>query len=147
MVVVPSSCVIDTANDSVSVVRDAAERCGYSFSVVEGTDGLYVGTESFGAAQRALSATSAAPCMLRLDPDTLTFDADYQVALEPLVGDIPAGTLVPGSEPGKAYLRALDFAKLGYTIETPSSLPLTRRIAALTAAIEAALRMLCERPA
>ncbi|MGH7956561.1 MAG: M14 family metallopeptidase [Opitutaceae bacterium] len=46
--------------------------------------------------------------------------------------------------PEAIYLRA-HHTRLGYTIETPSSLPLARRIAALTTAIEAALRALCER--
>ncbi len=108
--------VIDTTNDTATVVRDPAERCGYSFSVVEGADGIYVGTESYGAAQHALSAATQAPCMVRLDPQTLTFDADYQVALSDLVGGAPAGTLVPGPEIGKAYLRALDEGALGMTI-------------------------------
>ncbi|MCA9576386.1 MAG: hypothetical protein R3B40_04735 [Polyangiales bacterium] len=109
--------VIDSADDSATLVRDEDERCGYSFSVVEGTDGLYVGTEAFGAAQHALSMGTAAPCMLRFDPDTLTFDDTYQVALESLVGDVPAGTLVPGPTAGTAYLRALDFATLGFTLD------------------------------
>ncbi len=109
--------VIDSADDTATIVRDADDRCGYSFSVVEGTDGIYVGTEAFGSAQHALSAGTAAPCMLRLDPDTLEFDEDYQVALESLVGDVPAGTLVPGPSAGTAYLRALDFTALGVSLQ------------------------------
>jgi hypothetical protein len=46
--------------------------------------------------------------------------------------------------PESIYLRA-HHTQLGYTIETPSSLPLARRIAALTAAIEAALHVVGER--
>jgi murein peptide amidase A len=46
--------------------------------------------------------------------------------------------------PESIYLRA-HHTRLGYTIETPSSLPLSQRIAALSAAIEAALRTLCDR--
>jgi hypothetical protein len=44
--------------------------------------------------------------------------------------------------PESIYLRA-HHTRLGYTLETPSSLPLAQRIAALTAAIEAALSTLC----
>jgi hypothetical protein len=47
--------------------------------------------------------------------------------------------------PEAIYLQA-HHTKLGYTIESPSSLPLDRRIEVLTTAIEAALRLHCQRP-
>ena len=47
--------------------------------------------------------------------------------------------------PESIYLRA-HHTRLGYTIETPSSLPLEKRITALSIAIETALRNICERP-
>jgi protein MpaA len=48
------------------------------------------------------------------------------------------------SWPESIYLRA-HHTQLGYTIETPSSAPLERRVAALSAAISAALNELCPR--
>ena len=48
------------------------------------------------------------------------------------------------SWPESIYLRA-HHTQLGYTIETPSTLPLALRIAALTTAVEAALRIAGER--
>ena len=47
--------------------------------------------------------------------------------------------------PESIYLRA-HHTRLGYTIETPSSVPLDQRIHALSIAIETALRSICERP-
>lgn len=46
--------------------------------------------------------------------------------------------------PESIYLRA-HHTQLGYTIETPSSLPLEERVAALIIAIESALQVVCER--
>jgi hypothetical protein len=55
-----------------------------------------------------------------------------------------ADPLLRDAWPESIYLRA-HHTQLGYTLETPSSLPLAQRIATLGAAVEAALRVVCER--
>jgi murein peptide amidase A len=55
-----------------------------------------------------------------------------------------ADPLLRDSWPESIYLRA-HHTQLGYTIETPTSRPLAQRIRALTAAVEAGLRGICER--
>jgi predicted deacylase len=55
-----------------------------------------------------------------------------------------ADPLLRESWPESIYLRA-HHTQLGYTIETPSSLALTQRRAALTTAVDAAVRILLER--
>tara|TARA_B100001750_G_scaffold230460_1_gene226924 strand:+ start:2175 stop:3494 length:1320 start_codon:yes stop_codon:yes gene_type:complete len=108
--------VIDTTDDTAELVRDPAQRCGYSFSVAEGTDGLYVATEAYGAASHALGDSEFEPCMVRFDPEAETFDASYEQDLTALVDGAPAGTIVPGPAAGQAYLRVLDESALPCTL-------------------------------
>lgn len=106
--------VIDTTTDTATVVKDT--RCGWARDGVKGADGkIYVGTEAFGAAAFKLDATKAgAPCMIRFDTSTRTWDSllvEFDAVVNPgTAGDV-AGMLVPGAN-GKAYVRVLD-ATLG----------------------------------
>lgn len=99
--------VVNTQTDDVTVIRD--DRCGYVRDGALGPDGLvYVATEAYGAAVRRLGADNAAePCMLRLDPDTLELEADYEVALNALSEGAPTGSLMRGPD-GATFLRVFD---------------------------------------
>lgn len=108
--------VIDTETDETKVVRDPDGECGYSFSVVQGGDVLWVGSEAYAAAYWAITGDEAArPCMKILDPETLEFGGNavyFDLAIE-----AAAGTLVPGPTATKAYLRYLSEDDLGMTLE------------------------------
>jgi hypothetical protein len=71
---------------------------------------------------------------------------DGRAVAEPGIIRPIADPLLRETWPESIYLRT-HHTQLGYTIETPSSLPLARRIAALTAAMEAALPIVGERKA
>lgn len=109
--------VIDSADDSATVFRDPMDRCGYTFSIAEGTDGIYLASESYAAANHALDDSAPAPCMVRFDPETETFDETFQQDLTALVGGTAAGTVVPGPTAGEAYLRVLEESELPCTVE------------------------------
>lgn len=101
--------IVNSETDEATLVTD--ERCGYVRDGVQGPDGkIYLATEAYGAAVHRLNpANAAAPCMLRFDPATSQFDADFHVELSTLFGGGTAGALIrgPGDEP---YLRVLDEA-------------------------------------
>jgi hypothetical protein len=99
--------VVDGATDEVTVVTDT--RCGYVRDGALAADGkIYLATEAFGAAvHRVNSANAPAPCLLRFDPATATFDAGFQVALSSLFDGATAGSLIRGAG-GSVYLRVLD---------------------------------------
>lgn len=112
--VLPESAmvVVDTRDDTAKVV--VRQGCGWARDGVFGTDGLlYLATEAYGAAAHHLDPDKAgAPCMIRFDPSTDTYDEDYLVALDDVVdpdneGDV-AGMLLPTGQAGEAYLRVLD---------------------------------------
>lgn len=100
--------VVDTTTDAVTVVRHDG-RCGYVRDAVVGADGLvYIATEAFGSAAWRLNTERASePCLLRFDPNTKSFDADYDVKLSSLVEGGVAGSLA-ASASGTAYVRVLD---------------------------------------
>jgi protein MpaA len=75
--------------------------------------------------------------------ETATVIDGFAVA-EPGIIRPAADPLLRDSWPESIYLRA-HHTQLGYTIETPSSLPLAQRIRTLTTAVESALRGICER--
>lgn len=119
---------IDTESDTLTYATD--DRCGYVRDGVVGADGMiYLATEAFGAAAYHVNSMAApAPCLLRFDPETLAFDADFFVALETLTGST-AGTLLPAGQ-GSAWLRVLDTSLTEVTPETAprllASLPVWR---------------------
>lgn len=98
--------VIDTNTDEATIVEDT--RSGYVRDGVLGSDGkLYVATEAFGSAAYHLNTDNPVPRLLRFDPETETFDADFSVDLSSLFDGATAGSLVVG--PGnQAFLRVLD---------------------------------------
>ncbi|MCP3099473.1 hypothetical protein LZ198_11385 [Myxococcus sp. K15C18031901] len=101
--------VIDTTNDSAVVVKDAGERCGYVRDGVVGPDGqVYLATEAYGAAVfRTAPSTTPVPCLLRFNPSTSAFDADFHHDLADLTNGKATGSLLAGPS-GTAYLRVLD---------------------------------------
>ncbi|ATB50978.1 MxcI protein [Corallococcus macrosporus] len=98
---------VDTATDTATIATDP--RCGYTHDPVLGPDGkVYLATEAYGAAVRRTQGDEVPePCLLRFDPRTRTFDADFYRPLSALAGGGTAGSLVPGPS-GTAYLRVLD---------------------------------------
>jgi hypothetical protein len=99
--------VIDTKTDTAIFRKDT--RCGYTRDAVLGTDGkVYLATEVYGAAvRRVAGGETPTPCLLRFDPESLSFDASFHRELSTLVGGGTAGSLIPGPE-GTAYLRVFD---------------------------------------
>ncbi|MCY1079529.1 hypothetical protein [Archangium lansingense] len=99
--------VVDTRTDAVTVVTDT--RCGYVRDGVMGPDGmLYLATEVYGAAvRRVAGGETPEPCLLRFNPQTLTFDPSFHIKLDTLVNGGTAGSLLPGPQ-GTAYLRVFD---------------------------------------
>lgn len=98
---------VDTATDEATVVLD--DRCGYVRDGALGSDGLlYIATEAYGASVHLLNEDNAAPaCLLRIDPETRQFDADFLVELSSLVDGGTAGSLTRGPA-GSVFLRVLD---------------------------------------
>lgn len=109
--------MVDTETDEVTVARD--DRCGYAITAAFGNDGmLYVASDAFGAAVHRLAPNDApAPCMLRLNPGTATFDAGYAVNLTELVGNKPAAGLSVGAN-DNVYIRAFDESKFAVESDT-----------------------------
>ncbi|MFP2932559.1 hypothetical protein ACLESO_46920 [Pyxidicoccus sp. 3LG] len=105
--------VLDTTNDTAKVETD--DRCGYVRDPVIGPDGkIYVSTEVYGAAvYRMVGGDTPVPCMLRFDPQTQKFDANFFHDLTTLTGGAAAGSLLAGPQ-GTVYLRVLDEA--AYTV-------------------------------
>ncbi|MBU8897149.1 hypothetical protein KRR26_16155 [Corallococcus sp. M34] len=99
--------VVDTREDTAQVVVD--KRCGYARDGVIAPDGkVYLATEAYAAAvYRVSSASAPAPCLLRFDPTTSQFDADFYKELSSLTGGAATGSLLRGPT-GSAYLRVLD---------------------------------------
>lgn len=98
---------IDTKTDTATVVKD--ERCGYVRNGVLAEDGMiYMATEAFASAVHYLNDTQApAPCLLRFDPETNTFDENFKVDLNGLFDGKATGTLLAGPD-GRAYVKVLD---------------------------------------
>lgn len=109
--------VIDTRTDAAKIVKD--ERCGYVREGVVGPDGMvYLATEVYGAAvRRVAGGDTPVPCMLKFNPQTLTFDPSFHVELDKLVDGGTVGTLFPGPN-GTAYLRVLDESLIAVKPET-----------------------------
>ncbi len=99
--------VIDTKTDTATVVTD--DRCGYVRDGVLGADGqVYLATEVYGSAvRRVAGGETPVPCLLRFNPQTLTFDPSFHRELSALVNGGTAGSLFPGPQ-GTAYLRVFD---------------------------------------
>ena len=106
--------VIDTETDVVTIIRDE-DRCGYTLSVVEGSDGyVYLASEALTAAAAYLDTNevgAAKPtCLLRFDLESMEIDPDYHFELSALYAESHAfaGTIYPAKEKGKAYMMVLD---------------------------------------
>lgn len=99
--------VVDTVTGQQQLVSDP--RCGYVRDGAMGADGnIYLATEAYASAVYRIAPDAApAPCMLRFDPRTRSFDAGFHVALGDLVGGAIAGSIIVGTQ-GQAYLRVLD---------------------------------------
>jgi len=108
--------VVDTKSDTVKIVED--DRCGYARDGVLSDGKLYVATEAFGSAAHYLDDTNPAPCMLRFDTATDTFDADFTVVLSSLFDGSSAGSLVVGPD-NQAFLRVLDAASIPEGVTNP----------------------------
>ncbi|MFY0564063.1 MxcI protein [Archangium lansingense] len=101
---------IDTQTDVATIATD--DRCGYTHDVAVGPDGkVYIATEAYGAAVYRVKhgEDTPAPCLLKFDPQTRTFDPSFYKTLSELVGGGTAGALIPGPQ-GTAYVRVLDEA-------------------------------------
>lgn len=111
--------VVDTTTDTATLVED--ERCGYVRDGVLGPDGMvYLATEAYGAAVfRVAGGNTPAPCLLKFNPQTRTFDPEFYRDLNALAGGAATGSLLPGPQ-GTAYLRVLD--ETVYTV-TPGVAP------------------------
>jgi hypothetical protein len=98
---------IDTQTDTATLSTD--DRCGYTHDAAVGPDGkVYIATEAYGAAvHRVNGEDTPAPCLLKFDPQTHTFDPSFYKTLIELVGGGTAGALIPGPQ-GTAYMRVLD---------------------------------------
>ncbi|MCY1003569.1 hypothetical protein OWM54_41140 [Myxococcus sp. MISCRS1] len=107
--------VIDTTNDSVKVVTD--NRCGWVRDSVVGPDNqVYLATEAYGSAVNRLKGAdkAATPCLIRFNPESGAFDANFYRELSGLTNGTTTGSLVRGPN-GTAYLRVLD--EQGYTVD------------------------------
>jgi hypothetical protein len=113
--------VLDTETDEATVVLDT--RCGYVRDGVLAPDGyLYLATEAIGAAVNFLNFNNAsAPCLLRFDTETRTFDAEFKVELSSLFDGATGGSLVVAAS-GQAFLRFLDEQLLPADPEDPVNL-------------------------
>ena len=91
---VTGAVIIDTSDDSATVVSD--DRCGYVRDAVLGDDGMiYLATEVWAAAVHRISADAApAPCLLRIDPETEDYDADFYIDLGTLADGATLGSLL-----------------------------------------------------
>jgi len=99
---------IDTTTDEASIVmKNACANVRDGYLADDGY--IYMATESYGtAAYTHNHADAPAPCLLRFDTESGTFDDDYDQALNDLLG-VPTGTLVVG-ENKSVFLRWLDEA-------------------------------------
>lgn len=99
--------VVDSTTDSVKLVTD--DSCGYVRDGVLAPDGkVYLATEAFGAAvHRVAPGNNPAPCLLKFDPQTQSFDTDFYKDLNSLTNGSATGSLLAGP-PGTAYVRVLD---------------------------------------
>jgi len=68
-----------------------------------------VATEAFGAAAQFLDIRNPKPCLLRFNPASDTFDAEFEVELSSLFQGQSAGTLVVGPN-NQAFIRFLNEA-------------------------------------
>lgn len=93
---------LDTNTDTATVATD--KRCGYARDATVGDDGkIYLVTDAYAAAVHRLSATAAPkPCVLRFDPMTAAYDANFYVDATTLTGGAVMGSSVPG--PGNSAL-------------------------------------------
>ena len=111
--------VVDTANDSAVLVKD--DRCGYVRDGIVGTDNkVYLATEAYGAAEKRVSGTNSSvptPCMLKFDPATNTYDANYFKDLGTLTNGGATGSLLAGPN-GTGYLRVLDETVYPVAVDT-----------------------------
>jgi len=108
--VVPRAAVvvIDSTTDTATIAEDT--RCGYVRDGVLANDGqIYVATEAFGAAAQFLDIRNPKPCLLRFNPASDTFDAEFEVELSSLFQGQSAGTLVVGPN-NQAFIRFLNEA-------------------------------------
>lgn len=96
---------IDTRDDSVNVV--SSQTCGGSSntSVIPADDGhLYIANGARTSAYHRLGVEGAhAPCMVRFDPETETFDNSYLRALNDMTGTLASGELASAGGNG-AYI-------------------------------------------
>ncbi|KFE66580.1 hypothetical protein [Hyalangium minutum] len=99
--------VVDSKTDTAKVVTDT--RCGYVRDGVLGADGkVYLATEVYGAAvYRVAGGDTPVPCLLRFDPQSLTFDGTFYQELSALTKGGTVGSLLPGPN-NTAYLRVFD---------------------------------------
>lgn len=104
--IVPRAAVIaiDTSTDTVRIASD--DRCGFARDGALGADGkVYLATQAYGTAAHRLGHAPA-PCFLRYDPATASFDVDYYRAAQVSGGRL-AGSLVRGPA-DSVFLRWLD---------------------------------------
>ena len=115
--------VVDTTNDTASFVEDT--RCGFARDGVLASDGnIYLASETYASAVHHLdSANGAAPCLLRFDPTTDQYDAQFNIDMQTLAGNAPAGTLLKGPA-GTFYTRTGDTSILG-TLVPPIAIVLS----------------------
>jgi len=104
--------VVDTVTDEVTI--DVREGCGEMTLGAEASDGtLYYATGVHGTSVNHTTGAddAPAPCLLRVLPGETAWDAGFEEDPRTLVGDRPAGDLVPG--PGDlALLRVYDEAEV-----------------------------------
>jgi hypothetical protein len=99
--------LIDSDDDSVEIARD--DRCGYVRDAVALADGtIYAATEAYGAAVHRLnSANAEPPCLLRIPAGEQSFDVNFHVDLNELVGGKTVGSLAV-TPAGETYVKVLD---------------------------------------
>lgn len=100
---------LDTSTDTVAI--DVDERCGYTRDGVLADDGmLYLATEAFASAVYHYNTDNApAPCLIRFDTDSGSFDSSFQTDLTTVFDGAVAGTLLTGPD-NEAYILTLDFS-------------------------------------
>lgn len=93
---------VDTTSNVATITTDA--RCGYARDATVGDDGkIYLFTDAYAAAVHRLNSGAAPkPCVLRFDPMTAAYDANYLVNPDTLTSGVVFGSAVPG--PGNTAL-------------------------------------------